>query len=156
MRFQKKSIIDSLEILSFVMDRLLLFPGTKLRFGINSLLLLIPVFGDALPSLISFGLVLTGLVNYRVPRIVALHMVLNSLIDSAISWIPVVGNVWDVYFKADTRNVRLLQKYMLPFAGDRSTTGDWVFVIAVFAAVFVFLAGFFWSLFWLAGLVFHG
>jgi hypothetical protein len=46
-----------------------------------------------------------------VPRIVAARMMLNALLDISLGWIPLVGDVFDLYFKADTRNVRLLQQY---------------------------------------------
>src|SRR5262245_55701654 len=99
-----------LEMISYVMDRCFEIPGTNFRFGVNSLLLLIPVLGDIVPTFISTLILIIGLTHYRVPKIVAARMVLNSLLDAAISAIPVVGNVWDVLFKADTRNVRLLME----------------------------------------------
>jgi len=93
------------------MDRCFELPGGKGRFGLNSVLLLVPVLGDAVATAVSLFILGVGLRHHRVPRIVAARMVVNTTLDSAISAVPIVGNVWDVWFKADTRNVRLLREY---------------------------------------------
>jgi hypothetical protein len=128
-----------LDGLSLVMDRLFEIPGTRLRFGLNSLLLLLPILGDIIPTFISVGIVVIGLSHQRVPRIVAARMMLNSLLDCTLGWIPVVGDLFDLFYKADTRNVRLLQEY----AGwgeqqPRATWRHWVFVVGLLA-LFVFI-----------------
>src|SRR5262245_32290893 len=135
------SVVDWLELASYLMDRLFTVPGTNKRFGLNSVMLLVPVLGDLLPTLISFGILAVGLSHYRVPRIVATRMVLNSLLDSLISCIPIVGNVWDVYFKADRRNVRLLKEYV--GRGDQApppTWKHWLFVAGLLALFVLVLA----------------
>lgn len=137
-----KGPLALLELLSFLMDRAFEVPGTKVRFGLNSMLLLVPLAGDLIATLISVGILTLGLTLVRVPRIVAVRMMLNSLLDASISWIPVVGNAWDVWFKADTRNVRLLQQYA-GWAGQEPppTWRHWLFVggllLALLAALFL-------------------
>jgi hypothetical protein len=130
-----------LDLVSFLMDRMFVLPGTQVRFGLNAFLLLLPVLGDLIPALVSAGIVMIGLSCYRVPRIVALRMILNSLLDVSIGWIPVVGDLFDVWFKADTRNVRLLQQYA-GWSGEAPppTWRHWVFVVAVLA-VFALVLG---------------
>jgi hypothetical protein len=128
----KTSVAELLDLVSFIMDRLVQIPGTRLRVGLNTLLMAIPFVGDALASLVSLGILTVGLGNYRVPRIVAARMILNSTLDAAIGWIPVVGDLFDLFFKADTRNVRLLQEYIgqaeqLP----RPTWRHWAFVLGL-------------------------
>jgi hypothetical protein len=136
------SAVDWLELLSFVMDRLFTVPGTDKRFGLNSLMLLFPVVGALLPALISFGIVAIGLSHRRVPRIVAVRMVLNVLLDAGISWIPFVGNVWDVWFKADSRNVRLLRECLgRPGEPPPPTWQHWLFVIGLLALLALFFLG---------------
>src|SRR4051794_23036833 len=66
--------LDLLEMISFLMDRRFSIPGTRFRFGLNTLFLFLPVVGDILPGLISLGILLLGLTNYKVPRIVAARM----------------------------------------------------------------------------------
>jgi hypothetical protein len=131
--------IDFLEGLSHLMDRAWEVPGSKARFGLNSLLLLMPGIGDAIASAISLMILFVGLHHYRVPRIVAVRMVMNTVLDAAISAIPIVGNLWDVWFKADTRNVRLLRQY----AGSEqppSTWGHWLIVISMLLLCLALLA----------------
>lgn len=123
-----------LDVISFVMERLVVIPGTKQRAGLNSVLMLVPVLGDVIPTMVSLFILTVGLSHYRVPRIVAIRMMLNSLLDAALGWIPVVGELFDLFFKADTRNVRLLQEY----AGQgppRSTWRHWAFVLGLVGAV---------------------
>ena len=121
-----------LDLVSFVMDRLVEVPGTKVRVGLNTLLLLLPIVGDAFSSAVSVAILTIGLSVFRVPRIVAVRMMTNSLIDASIGWIPVLGDVFNLWFKADTRNVRLLMEY----AGRTdheppSTWKHWLFVVGM-------------------------
>ena len=143
-----------LDLVSFVMDRMIELPGTKVRVGLNTLLLLLPIIGDAFSSAIS-GLILTiGLSVFRVPRIIAAHMVMNSLIDASIGWIPVLGDVFNLWFKADTRNVRLLMEHAnRPSHEAPPTWKHWLFVVGVgflFLLVLTLIAIGVWSLIALA------
>jgi hypothetical protein len=125
-----KSTVDLLDWLSFLMDRLVQVPGTKIRVGLNTPLMAVPVLGDIIPSMISFAILAVGLTHYRVPKIVAARMVFNSFLDAGLGWIPVAGDLFDVWFKADTRNVRLLQQYA---STDRppSTWKHWLFLLGL-------------------------
>jgi hypothetical protein len=132
------STIEVLDLVSYVMDRCFEVPGTNVRVGMNAILLFLPVVGDIIPAMVSMGIVLIGLNHYRVPRIVAARMVLNSLLDISLGWIPLFGDLFDVWFKADTRNVRLLQEYA-GWGGppSRATWRHWLFVVGVVAAAIV-------------------
>jgi hypothetical protein len=139
-----KTTVDFLDWVSFVMDRLIQVPGTKLRVGLNTPLMAIPVLGDIIPSMISFTILAIGLNHYRVPKVVAARMVFNSLLDAGIGWIPVAGDLFDVWFKADTRNVRLLQQY----AGTEkppSTWQHWLFLLGLLGLFLLLAAGIVWS-----------
>jgi hypothetical protein len=133
--------ITWLDLISLVMDRLFPIPGTRSRFGLNSLFLVLPILGDLIPTLISVAILAVGLSNYRVPRIVAARMVLNSLLDAGLGWIPVLGDLFDLYFKADTRNVRLLQEYAgRAGSAPRPTWRHWLFVAGPLTLVVLLLA----------------
>ena len=135
------STAELLDLVSYLMDRCFVLPGTDVRFGLNAFFLVLPVLGDVIPALVSLGILAVGLSSYRVPRIVAARMVLNSLLDISIGWVPVVGDLFDLYFKADTRNVRLLQEYMgAGGAPPRATWRHWLFVVAVVGGVVLVLA----------------
>jgi hypothetical protein len=92
------------------MDRAITIPGTRITVGLDALLGLLPVGGDFLTGLIQTGIFLAALYHYRVPRAVAARMAANVLIDTAIGSIPLVGDVFDVFFKANTRNLQLLRQ----------------------------------------------
>jgi hypothetical protein len=99
-----------LEQLAWLMDRAFRIPGTNIRVGLDSILGLLPVGGDALTGIVQVALVLVALVRYRVPRSIAARMAANVLIDTAIGAIPFLGDVFDIAFKANTRNIKLLQQ----------------------------------------------
>ena len=61
-------------------------------------------------GIIQTGIVLIAMYQYKVPRAVAVRMAANVLIDTALGAIPLVGDAFDVFFKANTRNIKLLQQ----------------------------------------------
>jgi len=137
-----RSPLVLLDLVSYIMDRLVPVPGTRFRVGLNSLVLLLPVVGDLLTSLISAGIVVVGLTNYRVPRIVAVRMILNVVLDAGLGWIPLLGDLFDAWYKADTRNVALLREYLSDSGPPpRATWRHWVFVVGLLAALVVILIG---------------
>ena len=150
----QQPMLALLDLVSFVMDRLIEVPGTKVRVGLNTLLLLLPIVGDAFSSAISAAILTIGLSVFRVPRIIAVRMTMNSLIDASIGWIPVLGDVFNLWFKADTRNVRLLIDYAGRVEKEPpSTWKHWLFVIGmaiVFLLILTLIAIGAWSLIVLA------
>jgi hypothetical protein len=70
----------------------------------------LPIGGDVMTGVIQTGIVLVALYHYRVPRAVAARMAANVLLDTALGAVPVLGDVFDVFFKANTRNLKLLNQ----------------------------------------------
>jgi Domain of unknown function (DUF4112) len=99
-----------LEVLAWLMDRAIRIPGTRITVGLDALIGLLPIGGDFLTGLIQVGIVLVALYRYRVPRLVAARMAANVLLDTLLGAIPLVGDTFDVFFKANTRNLRLLHQ----------------------------------------------
>lgn len=85
-------------------------PGTDFRFGLDAVIGLVPGIGDFLGMLLGLAVVLEG-VRQGIPRPVLLRMLFNIWLDGAVGSIPLIGDVWDFWFKANRRNLRLLQKY---------------------------------------------
>lgn len=98
--------------LAWVMDRAWGIPGTRVRLGLDSVLGLLPVGGDVMTGLVQAALVLVALNRYSVPPSVAARMMGNVLLDVGVGAIPLVGDVFDVAFKANTRNLHLLEPYL--------------------------------------------
>jgi hypothetical protein len=100
--------LEGLERLAWLMDRAFKVPGTRISVGLDALLGLLPVGGDFLTGVIQAGIVLVAMFRYRVPRAIAARMAANVLLDVAVGSIPLLGDAFDVVFKANTRNLRLL------------------------------------------------
>ncbi|MGV3502265.1 MAG: DUF4112 domain-containing protein [Adhaeribacter sp.] len=98
------------ESISIFLDNQFRVPGTNFRFGLDPILSLIPFGGSAASFAISAGLVLT-MVKHGVSRKVLILMVGNLVLDALVGSIPVLGNIFDFYFKANQRNVNLLKKH---------------------------------------------
>lgn len=99
-----------LDQLAWLMDRAIKIPGTNISIGLDALLGLLPVGGDVLTGVVQTGLVMVAVHRYRVPKVVAARMVTNVLLDMSVGAIPFVGDVFDVFFKANTRNIHLLNE----------------------------------------------
>jgi len=89
----------------------LVIPGTKIRFGADGLIGLIPGIGDAITSAISAYIVCEAR-RLGVPRHLLLRMIANVAIDGMVGAIPVAGDFFDVMFRANQRNVRLLRRHL--------------------------------------------
>ena len=109
------AVARNLERVAWLMDRAVRIPGTKITLGLDALLGLLPIGGDVLTGFVQAGLVLVALKHYHVPKSVAARMVGNVLLDITVGAIPLVGDVFDVVFKANTANLRLLE----PYRGNR-------------------------------------
>ena len=119
-------------LVALVMDNLFKVPGTKVRFGVNPFLDLVPVFGDGAAAVVSALTLFVG-ARLRVPKVVLARMSLNILLNSLVGVIPGVGEVFAFWFRPSMRNYKLLQRHI---AGPRnvvrpSTHGDWLFVSAL-------------------------
>ncbi|MBD3343976.1 MAG: DUF4112 domain-containing protein [Chitinivibrionales bacterium] len=101
------TIVDNV---SRILDTKYTIPGTRFTFGLDPLIGLIPFAGDSVTFLISSALVIM-MVRYGVSGNVVVRMIINVLLDTLIGSIPVLGNIFDFFFKANTRNARLLREH---------------------------------------------
>jgi uncharacterized protein DUF4112 len=113
---------------SVLLDSAFRVPGTGITFGLDPILGLIPGLGD-LTSPVFAALLLFHGVRMRIPRVVQLRMVINAAIDFLIGFIPVVGDLFDFGWKANVRNLALLERYAHP--GSQATREDWIFVVSI-------------------------
>ena len=86
-------------------------PGTNVRYGIDGLIGLIPVFGDIITTAIALWVVREARA-LGAPRHLVARMLANVAIDGAVGAVPLVGDAFDVAFKANVRNIRMLRKWM--------------------------------------------
>ena len=118
-----------LDHLAWLLDDLVRIPGLRWRVGLDALIGLVPGVGDSITTALSLY-VLAAAVRYRVPKVTVLRMALNLAIDYAIGSVPVVGDVFDAWWKANQRNVALLRRRSLasPVEAREGRVGDWLFV----------------------------
>jgi hypothetical protein len=116
------------ERLVTLLDDRFRIPGTDVRFGLDPIIgILFPGIGDAVTGTGAIGL-LTLAVRRGVPRIVLWRMVLNILIDVVFGSLPVVGDIFDVAFKANRRNLELIREHESP----DSKASAWDYVVVAF------------------------
>ena len=126
--------------LALIMDDFLRVPGTKLRFGLDPIIGLLPGIGDATSAIIS-AVAFVHAARTGVPKILLARMAMNILINELVGIIPGVGDAFSFWFKSNVRNYQLLRRYSAAPAGSRR--GDWIFVIAILTLLFVIVfAGF--------------
>lgn len=128
MRESDARTLAALRKWSVLLDSAFRVPGTNMTFGLDPILGLLPGLGDLTTPLFA-GLLLLHAVRMKIPRVVQLRMVLNAAIDLAIGVIPVLGDLFDFGWKANVKNLALLERYAHP--GSKASAGDWLFVSIV-------------------------
>lgn len=96
------------EALARTMDSIVLIPGTNVRLGVDALLGLIPVVGDIVSQAIASYIIWEAR-RMGVSRWTMARMIGNSLVDMTIGAVPVVGDAFDVAFRANLKNLALLK-----------------------------------------------
>jgi Domain of unknown function (DUF4112) len=142
-------IDKSLDRLSWLMDDLFRVPVLGWRFGLDALVGLIPGVGDTTTSFVSLY-ILASAVRYRVPKITLLRMGMNIGIDYVLGSLPLVGDLFDAWWKSNHMNVDLLRKRATVSATEarQGRVSDWLFVgVIIFALIGLALASAFVSLY---------
>jgi hypothetical protein len=99
------------ERLAYWLDGLVLIPGTQLRFGIDSLIGLIPGVGDFAGMLMG-GAILSESLRAGAPNRLVLRMLSNTLIDGLVGTVPLLGDLFDFAFRSNAMNARLLLEHL--------------------------------------------
>lgn len=131
-------IEKGLDDLSHYLDGLFRIPGTGWRFGLDSLVGLIPNVGDTLTSFASFYILFAG-VRYGVPKITLVRMAFNIGLDYVVGIIPFFGDAFDFIWKANKQNMDLIRTRAV--GEGKGTTGDYMFVIGLIVFLILLLIG---------------
>ncbi len=116
---------ENLDVLSRVLDTWFRVPGTNIRFGLDGIVGFIPGIGDVLGGLASCIIVLAAYFR-GVPLITIARMVANLAIEVGVGLVPVLGNLFDIGWRANRRNYHLLERSLT--ASRRDTGRDWLFM----------------------------
>ena len=128
--------LQHLRTITLLFDQAFGIPGTKWRFGLDALFGLVPGLGDIAGALVAvYALHVARQLN--APTAVRLHMLSNIALDALIGTVPILGDIFDFAFKAQTRNLALLDAYVATphKAARRSRRGLWSIALAT---LFVF------------------
>lgn len=136
METASNSKIKWVEWVSHLMDEQFRFPGTKFRFGLDPILNLIPVVGDLSGFAVSAALVTTMAKHGASGKIITL-MILNIVLDATIGAIPILGQIFDFTYKANSRNIRLLRAHYVE--GKHRGSGKGVIAIILVSLFLLFV-----------------
>jgi len=138
--------------LSYLMDEQFRLPGTRFRFGVDPLLNLIPFVGDMSGFLISAGLLLAMAKKGASNKLVVL-MCINIFLDATIGAIPIIGQIFDFFFKSNTRNLRLMSEHFLEGKHQGSGKNVLLLVGIILLILFILLIYVLWQVgVWFFGL----
>lgn len=127
-------------MLARLLDAQFRIPGTNIRFGMDAILGLIPGVGDMISLAISSFMVST-LAKNGASGMLLTRMVLNIVLDAIIGSIPILGDIFDIGFKANQRNMKLMRQHYQE--GKHRGSGRWL--RGVIALVLLgFIVGFVW------------
>jgi len=103
--------VARLEALARLMDGAFVLPGTNIRLGLDAIIGLIPVAGDLLSGLVSSYMIWEAR-QLGAPRWLIARMMANTFVDTVFGIVPVVGDAFDVVFRANIKNMALLRRHM--------------------------------------------
>ncbi len=109
--FDRAKSIARVKRIARTMDLAWRVPGTKIRFGADSVVGLVPGVGDLVTMAISVYM-LAEAHRLGVPKPMLLKMAGNIAIDTGLGAIPVVGDIFDVFFKSNSKNAKLLVEHL--------------------------------------------
>jgi hypothetical protein len=121
---------ETLRKLEILLDEAFPIPGTRIRFGLDAIVGLVPGIGDVLAGIASIVFPLAGWIR-GLPYITLVRMVVNLGIGVLVGSIPLLGDAFDIAWKANRRNYRLLTRHL----GEprRHTGRDWAFLLLLVA-----------------------
>jgi hypothetical protein len=105
----QRAVIQRTRYVARFLDNSVGIPGTRFRFGADTVLGIVPVIGDVLASLLSLYIVLEA-IRAGISRKTIAQMCLNIVIDTAVGVVPLIGTLFDMVWKANERNVSLLER----------------------------------------------
>jgi len=123
---------------AWLLDECVRIPGTKIRFGIDPVIGMLPFGGETVATII--GTVVLGQAGRRgIPFKTLVRMGGNMILNAGLGTIPVVGDLFSVWFKSNSRNYRMMADYLDSEEG-REAKGGWGGVFFVFLVLFLVVA----------------
>jgi hypothetical protein len=132
--------LKHLRAITQLFDQAFVVPGTKWRFGLDALFGLVPGFGDIAGALVAvYAMRVARRLN--APPVIQLHMLSNIALDALVGMVPIAGDLFDFAFKAQTRNLALLEAHLaMPQQAARRSRRGLFLIGAATMLVFAILA----------------
>ena len=111
--------LERLRTLSRLLDSAFVIPGTRYRFGFDALVGLVPGLGDAVSAVFSAYIILHAS-RLGAPRSVVTRMIANVAVDTVVGWVPILGDLFDVAWKSNQRNIALHESHLQQPAAARA------------------------------------
>jgi hypothetical protein len=108
--WSRRASLERLDKLSTLLDIAFIVPGTNIRFGVEAILRLVPGIGDIAASTLSCW-VLYEAHRLGVPPLLLIRMIGNVVVEGMAGAVPIAGDLFDIRWRANRRNVRLLREY---------------------------------------------
>ena len=119
---------ENLDLLSHILDDFLKIPGTSIRFGLDGIIGLIPGIGDLIGGIASCIIIAAAWMR-GVPYVTIARMVANVGIEVAVGSVPVLGDMFDIAWRANRRNYALLAGSLTN--PRKHTIQSWIFLIGL-------------------------
>ncbi|HEY9693218.1 MAG TPA: DUF4112 domain-containing protein [Oculatellaceae cyanobacterium] len=125
-----------LRSLTHILDNAIAIPGTRYRVGIDPILGLLPGAGDFIGTAFSGYIVLEAALM-GLPRPTLIRMFYNIILDEIVGSIPVIGDFFDLGFKANVKNLALLEAHVA--TPQESKKADWLFILLLLGGLILFV-----------------
>lgn len=132
-QYNNQRSLKQIETLARLMDTRFKIPGTDIRFGLDGIIGLIPGAGDLSTFAVS-GYMIWIMANNGASGNVLARMVINILIDAVFGMVPIIGDLFDIAFKANIRNVNLMREH---YEEGRHRGGAWKVIVPVLLLLFI-------------------
>ena len=137
---QNNATLRHLDGLAKLMHAQFKVPGTNIRFGIDAIIGLIPGIGDVAGLMVS-GYMIVVLATNGASGFVLARIILNVLIDALFGTIPILGDLFDIAFKSNQRNMKLVHQHYLE---GKHQGGAWKVIVPLLVLLFLILVGIVW------------
>ncbi len=132
--------INHVRSLAKLMDSTFKIPGTQIKFGLDALIGLIPGVGD-LSTFVVSGYMVIIMAKNGASGFVLARMILNILLDALVGAIPILGDLFDIAFKANNKNIKLMDQY---YSHGRHKGSAWKAIIPILFIVLLIVLGIGW------------
>lgn len=130
---------EKLKALAWLLDSSIRLPG-GFRIGVDALFGLLPFFGDAVGVVLS-GYIVIQAARLGLPMSVLGRMLFNVAVEGVIGVIPIFGDIFDAAWKANQRNVHLLERHIAAPAQSAAASRRWLLIVVLLFVAFAVVMG---------------